>query len=110
MVLKQADMELKDADREVLHVLAERASNPRHIRDETELPKGDLNTILNRLGRNGYIEQVTRGLYEITPKGREVIGAESPTQTAAEHLQRALEHREWGAVEDALATLEGNDA
>lgn len=96
MVLKHQDMELKEEDRGVLRVLAVRASNPRHIRDETELPKGDLNTILNRLGRNGYVEQVTRGLYEITDKGREAIEAESREVDVAE-LERALDDIEAAA-------------
>lgn len=54
----------------VLEVLAVRAANPYHIREETGLDKGDVNTVLNRLGRAGYLQQVTRGLYEITEKGR----------------------------------------
>jgi len=96
MVLKHEDMELGESDQEVLLVLAVRASNPRHIRDETELPKGDLNTILNRLGRNGYVEQVTRGLYEITDKGSEAIEDESREGDVAE-LERALDDIEAAA-------------
>ena len=66
-------MQLDERDRDVLFVLAEGRANPYLIREETELNKGDTNTVLNRLGRNGYVEQVTRGLYEITEKGREEL-------------------------------------
>lgn len=70
------DMELHDRDRDVLHVLADGRANPYLIREETGLNKGDVNTVLNRLGRAGYLRQVTRGLYEITDDGREEIQSE----------------------------------
>lgn len=66
-------MELNDRDRDVLRVLAEGRANPYHIRERTGLGKGDVNTAVNRLGRSGYVRQVTRGLYEITELGREEI-------------------------------------
>lgn len=62
--------ELDERDREVLTVLSGGRSNPYHIREETDLEKGDVNTALVRLARAGYAEQVTRGLYAITDKGR----------------------------------------
>lgn len=67
------DMELDPRDREVLRVLVEGRSNPYHIREQTGLNKGDVNTVLNRLGRAGYLRQVTRGLYEITDDGRRQV-------------------------------------
>jgi len=66
-------MELEERDREVLSVLAEGRANPYLLREETGMDKGDVNTVLNRLGRGGYLTQVTRGLYEITEKGRAVV-------------------------------------
>lgn len=66
-------MELDDRDRAVLAVLAEGRANPYLIREETGLDKGDVNTVVNRLGRGGYLTQVTRGLYEITEKGEAEI-------------------------------------
>ncbi len=66
-------MKLDDRDREVLEVLSAGRANPYLIREETGLDKGATNTVLNRLGRNGYVEQVTRGLYELTEKGREEV-------------------------------------
>ena len=69
--------DINDRDRDVLHILARGRANPYLIREETGLDKGDVNTILNRLGRGGYLEQVTRGLYEITPKGRDKLGPEA---------------------------------
>jgi DNA-binding MarR family transcriptional regulator len=61
---------LDDRDYEVLRVMQEGRVNPRLVRDRTDLDKGDINTVLVRLGRSGYVEQITRGLYEITDKGR----------------------------------------
>jgi len=104
-------MDLDDRDREVLTALADGRANPKHIRDETGISKGDINTSLVRLGRAGLVRQVTRGLYEITDDGRAEIGAEACTVDAVRSdLERALERREWGAVEDALARLEDSDA
>jgi len=68
--------ELDDRDREVLDVLADGRANPYLIRDETGLEKGDTNTVLNRLGRSGYVRQITRGLYEITERGLEEVAEE----------------------------------
>lgn len=61
---------IDERDREVLKILAEGRVNPLLVREETGLEKGDVNTVLVRLSRAGYVEQVTRGLYEITEKGR----------------------------------------
>lgn len=66
-------VELDDRDRAVLEVMADGRANPYLIREETELDKGDVNTVLVRLARLGYVEQVTRGLYEITEEGREAV-------------------------------------
>lgn len=67
-------MDIEDRDRAVLSVLAEGRANPYLLREETGMDKGDVNTVLNRLGRNGYLTQVTRGLYEITEKGKMEVG------------------------------------
>jgi len=70
MSATNADMvDLDDRDSNVLAVLADGRANPYLIREETGLDKGDINTVLNRLARAGYVEQVTRGLYEITKSG-----------------------------------------
>ena len=101
--------DLDDRDREVLDVLAEGRANPKLIRDETELNKGDANTVLVRLGRGGLVRQVTRGLYEITDDGREEIGAEKETDCDIDALKRALhdietaaERGDGQALQDAL--------
>ncbi|GAA1280214.1 hypothetical protein GCM10009725_30100 [Aeromicrobium tamlense] len=72
-----SEAELDSRDREVLETLAEGRANPMLIREQTDLDKGDVNTALVRLGRGGYVEQITRGLYEITPKGRAEVGKPS---------------------------------
>jgi len=64
------DMEPDEEHQHILRVLATGRANPYLIREETGLGKGTVNTRLNQLGRNGYVEQVTTGLYEITEKGR----------------------------------------
>lgn len=70
MSATNADMvDLDDRDSNVLAVLADGRANPYLIREETGLDKGDINTVLNRLARAGYVEQVTRGLYQITNSG-----------------------------------------
>jgi len=65
-------VKLDDRDQMVLGVLQDGRANPYLIREETGLDKGDINTVLNRLARAGYVEQVTRGLYEATDDGCEV--------------------------------------
>lgn len=66
-------MDMDNRDIEVLEVLTEGRANPFLIRERTDMGKGEVNTILNRLGRHGYLKQVTRGLYEITDDGREML-------------------------------------
>lgn len=74
MAISAFDMvELDDRDRAVLQVMVDGRANPYLIREETGLDKGDVNTVLVRLARLGYVEQVTRGLYEITEKGSKVV-------------------------------------
>ncbi|QLH80998.1 hypothetical protein [Halosimplex pelagicum] len=62
-----------DRDRSVLQVLADGRANPQLVRERTGLEKGDVNSALVRLGRAGLARQLTRGLYEITDAGREVL-------------------------------------
>jgi DNA-binding IclR family transcriptional regulator len=66
-------IELDERDRDVLSVLAEGRANPYYIREQTGLNKGDTNTVLNRLARAGHVRQVTRGLYELTDDGAELV-------------------------------------
>jgi len=73
MAVTEQDMQPDDRDLDVLRVLDGGRANPYLIREETGLDKGDVNTVLNRLGRNGYVEQVTRGLYRITIKGKDAV-------------------------------------
>lgn len=73
MAIAKKDVNIDDRDREVLNVLADGRANPYLIREETGLSKGDVNTVLNRLGRSGLVVQVTQGLYRITETGREEV-------------------------------------
>lgn len=101
MSLAKEDMdELDDRDRDVLEALADGRANPYLIRDETGLDKGDTNTVLNRLGRAGYVRQVTRGLYEITERGREEIGA-------AQHVDVEAAREAWEDAHDAWERADG---
>ncbi|WP_202593743.1 hypothetical protein [Halolamina rubra] len=111
MSLATEDMdELDDRDREVLEVLADGRANPYLIRNETGLDKGDTNTVLTRLGRAGYVRQVTRGLYEITDRGREEIGVVGGVDATAarEAFRELLEARDrvdQEAIDEALDEL-----
>lgn len=102
--------ELDDRDRDVLEVLAEGRANPYLIRDKTGLDKGDTNTVLNRLGRAGYVRQVTRGLYEITDRGRKEIDAEELNiNELRTQLQEARSAHETGNKEKLATALERMD-
>lgn len=68
-----SDDTLSDADRAVLETMRDGRVNPLLVRNETGLDKGTVNTHLVRLSRRGYVRQITRGLYEITPAGRELL-------------------------------------
>lgn len=58
-------------DEAVLEVLAEEGrANPYLIRERTDLSKGDINTSLVRLTSAGWVEKVTRGLYEFVEDPR----------------------------------------
>lgn len=94
--------ELDDRDREVLAVLAEGRANPMLIREKTDLDKGDVNTVLVRLGRGGYVEQITRGLYEITSKGRsEIVQSDGPRlEDALNGLLRTMNYAESQELDD----------
>jgi hypothetical protein len=64
---------LGDREQAVLRVLNEGRANPLLIRKQTELDQSDVSTALLRLGRANKIEQVVRGLYRITEKGRQEV-------------------------------------
>jgi len=108
---EQLDMaDLDDRDRDVLRALSDGRANPKLIRDETDMEKGDTNTVLVRLGRAGLVRQVTRGLYEVTDEGREEIGeARDTTSIDVNELRRVLddieaacERGDGSAVQDAI--------
>lgn len=44
--------------------------NPLLVRQETDLSKGDVNTVLVQLAREGYIQRRTEGLYEFVDDPR----------------------------------------
>jgi len=62
--------DLQDRDRAVLRVLSEGRANPMLIREETDLDKGEVNTVLVKLTRDGLARRKVQGLYEITDDGR----------------------------------------
>lgn len=69
-------MELDEDDLKVLRSMEDGRANPFLIRERTDLDKGEVNTLLNRLGRRGYLRQVTRGLYTLTDRGRDALSDE----------------------------------
>lgn len=94
-------------DREVLALLAEGRANPQLIREETGLEKGKVNTILVRLARQGYIRQVTRGLYELTVAGQEEVGggSEGSLQRLVDELEAACERGDAQQVQQVVDEL-----
>lgn len=66
-------VDLNDRDKEVLSALAEGRANPMLLRVETDLDKGDVNTVLVKLTRDGLVKRVVQGLYEITDEGLEKV-------------------------------------
>jgi len=66
-------VDLQDRDRAVLRVLSEGRANPMLIREETALDKGEVNTVLVKLTRDGLARRKVQGLYEITDDGREEV-------------------------------------
>lgn len=62
--------ELNERDLAVLRVLEDGRANPMLIREETSLDKGDVNTVLVKLTRDGLAARVVQGLYEITEDGK----------------------------------------
>lgn len=66
------NFEPSDADEAVLSVFKDYGfANPYLIREETEMEKGDVNTCLVRLTSAGWVEKVTRGLYEFVEDPRD---------------------------------------
>ena len=49
----------------VLDVLRKRASNPYHIQEQTGLNPQQVDYALNKLMAAGWVEKVTKGLYEL---------------------------------------------
>lgn len=48
----------------VLDVLKHHGNaNPLYIREQTQYDKGDINTALNQLAREGHVKRLTRGLW-----------------------------------------------
>lgn len=66
------DFDPQDRDEDVLTVFKEYGcANPYLIREETDLGKGDVNTSLVRLTSAGWVNKITRGLYEFVDDPRD---------------------------------------
>lgn len=86
------DMDLNARDTEVLESLTEGRANPLLLRERTGLDKGDMNTVLNKLARGGFVRSPVRGLYEITPAGRaEIDGREGVVVTLSDDQIAAVQ-------------------
>ncbi len=59
------DYEPNSRDVQVLDVLHEGRANPKWIREETGLKKQRVNDALERLQNAGWVNKLTRGLYEL---------------------------------------------
>jgi len=68
--LVNRDYEPTEADEAVLEVLKDGRANPLLIRENTGLSKQRVNDALIRLRTAGWVERVTRGLYELVDDPR----------------------------------------
>jgi len=65
------DYEPAESDELVLDVLKEGRANPKWIREQTGLKKQRVNDALERLQTAGWVQKLTRGLYELVGDPRE---------------------------------------
>lgn len=65
------EYEPTDQDEQVLSVLREGRANPLYIHEQTGLRKQRINDALQRLTSAGWVEKLTRGLYELVEDPRE---------------------------------------
>ena len=68
--LVNRDYEPTDQDEQVLSVLGDGRANPLLLREETGLEKQRVNDSLQRLTSAGWVQKVTRGLYELVEDPR----------------------------------------
>ncbi|WP_157972456.1 hypothetical protein [Saliphagus sp. LR7] len=105
-------IKITNATEKVLDVLQEGRATPGYIQRETDLARNTVHGQINQLLAADavvYIDEPT-GLYELVedPRGEDVSdsGDRSMIEAVCGDLERALEDREWSAVEDAATRLE----
>jgi len=80
-----------DAEDDVLEVLRDEwRANPYLIRERTDFGKGTVNTALSNLTSAGWVDKVTRGLYEFVDDPRE-DSAKSGTESGESTPERPSE-------------------
>lgn len=104
------DFQPADDDEDVLGVVRDYGfANPYLIREETGLGKGDVNTSLVRLTSAGWVDKITRGLYEFVddPRRENARGAvdREAALRALEDLEVALEQGRRENVQDAIERI-----
>lgn len=71
------DFQPTDQQQQVIEVFREEyRANPRRVRDVTGLEKQRINEALNALMHAGWIDKISRGLYELTYDGEGYVEIE----------------------------------
>ncbi|MFB6256772.1 MAG: hypothetical protein ABEH58_08645 [Haloplanus sp.] len=73
-------MDGDDGDRQVLRVLARGRSNRHHLCQRSGLDDVELDRVLTTLGTAGLVTEIDRGLYAITPAGRDALDSDYPAE------------------------------
>lgn len=97
-----------EPDEKVLKVLKQEGrANPKLIREQTDLDKGTVNTVLGRAAQHGDVRKVTRGLYDYTgdDTGGHVDAA--AVANALDDLEAAMERGDQQAALQALQRARG---
>ena len=81
-------------------------ANPRHLIDETDMEKGNVEFSLRSLRDAGWIERVARGLYELNEDPREDVSSDDnlleDVHTELENIEAAFERGDPDAARTAL--------
>lgn len=81
-----------DTEEDVLDVLRdERRANPYLIREQTGHGKGAVNTALTQLTSAGWVEKVTRGLYEFVEDPRNGAGVKPESGEIQGNIDTSLD-------------------
>ena len=85
--------QLNDADEQILDELQHGRASPSYLSELTGLEQTYINQRLRRLDEHGHVENLARGLWELTDDPREEVAA-ADEDDLRERLRIAIEERE----------------